>query len=409
MAPHLPQELVDLIVDNLCDDIPSLKSCSLAARTFSGSVRAHIFRKVEITPPLPGKTHSPCQQLYKLLTSTPYIAPLIDELHIVLVGSETCFEYDEDGQYLVEQQVPWVMTGRTLSLVLPLLDLKRISIVENGPADWNACGRFSMNWNKLGRTLKAALKDVFSSPQLESVHLRGIVVQSPTQLLSLFSEATSLKEMSLSRVYFTQRWDEREHWPESQLWRPQLRSILASDVSGDAFSRYLLNPQIDLTRLRSLILSTYLKDWRNEILQAIGSSRVEHLRLWYLQAFRPVIPLISPQLRSIHLFTLQTFPLLAALFQECPHDARLETITLEGPAQQPSSGQALDLIVDSIVAQLRHFQRVEIKANIRVTSTTSFSAWSAAVRSSLPSLVSRGMLTLTEIHRAEYEPHQGWE
>lgn len=39
MSPsHLPQELVDLIVDNLRDDIPSLKSCSLAARTFSSPI-----------------------------------------------------------------------------------------------------------------------------------------------------------------------------------------------------------------------------------------------------------------------------------------------------------------------------------------------------------------------------------
>ncbi|KAJ7111339.1 hypothetical protein C8R44DRAFT_257652 [Mycena epipterygia] len=414
MAPsHLPQELVDLIVDNFRDDMPSLKSCSLAARTFSGSVRAHIFRTVEITPPVPGKPHSPCQQLYKLLTSTPHVAPLIDELHIVLD--------------LVEQQVPWIMIGRTLSLVLPLLDLKRISIVENGSAGWNAGGRFSMDWNKLGRTLKAALTDVFSSPRLQSVHLRGIVVQSPSQLLSLFSEATALKELSLSRVYFTQRQDEHKPWPQSQPWRPQLRSILVSDFPGKPLSCYLINHQMDLTHLRSLRLTT--TQWRSEILQVIKSSRVEHLKLCglHLHVYRPVIPLISPQLRSIHFFTLQTFPFLAALYQECSHDTRLETIIFEGLAQQPNSDQALDLIVESTVAQLRHFQRVEIKACIRVPSHTTFSAWSAAVRSSLPSLVSRGMLTLTEIPSswtsflrkryaniiaflgAEYDARHGWE
>ncbi|KAJ7111327.1 hypothetical protein C8R44DRAFT_742450 [Mycena epipterygia] len=398
MAPSLlPQELVDLIVDNLRDDIPSLKSCSLAARTFSGSVRAHIFRKVEITPPLPGKTNSPCQQLYKLLTSTPHIAPLIDELHIVLVGSETCFEYDEDGQYLVEQQVPWVMAGTTLSLVLPLLDLKRISIVENGPADWNAYGRFSMDWNKLERTLKAALTDMFSSPRLESVHLRGIVVQSPTQLLSLFSEATSLKEMSVSRIHFTQRLDEHKPWPQSQPWRPQLRSILISDFHGQPLFRYLINHQMDLTRLRSLRLTT--KEWRSEIPQVIKSSRVEHLKFWYLHknVHRPFPPVISAHLRSIHLFTVKTFSLLAALLQQCSRDALLETIVLEGPAQQPNSVNALDLIIDSTLAQLRHFQRVEIKANIPVGSNTTFSVWSAATQSMNPTRVGNEQLFLPRV------------
>ncbi|KAJ6588072.1 hypothetical protein B0H19DRAFT_900559, partial [Mycena capillaripes] len=51
MIPELPQELVDMVVDNLHDDIPSLESCSLAARTFLASTRTHIFNKIEIKPP----------------------------------------------------------------------------------------------------------------------------------------------------------------------------------------------------------------------------------------------------------------------------------------------------------------------------------------------------------------------
>ncbi|KAJ6552255.1 hypothetical protein DFH09DRAFT_598051 [Mycena vulgaris] len=282
----IPQEIVDLIVDNLHDDIPALKSCSLAARTFVSSTRTHIFRKIEITPPPVGKNRqSPCQKLYKLLTSSPHIAPLVDELCVVLVGSETSFEYDEEGQYLTEPHVTWIMAGRTLSLVLPLLDLRRISLVENSPADWNSAGTFSMNWNKMGRTLKSALAEVFSSPNLEAVHLRGIVVESPCQLLSLFSEATSLKGLSLSRVYFTQRWDQRKPWPDSDPWRPQLRSLLISDSSGDSFSPYLSNPRIDLARVKSLCVVTAQAEWRDKIVsQTTASGALEHLRLWYLSA-----------------------------------------------------------------------------------------------------------------------------
>lgn len=277
----LPQELVDLILDNLHDDIPALKSCCLAARTFVNSARTHIFKKIELTPPPePLSSYNACQKFCHLLSSSPHIGPLVEDLCIVLVGPETSFEYDSDGEYLEERHVTWVMAGRTLSLVLPLLDLKRISLIENAPIDWNSGGEYSMDWTTMGRQLKSALTNVFSSPRLEAVRLRGIVIESPCQLLSLFSEATALKEMSLSRLYFTQRWDQRELWPESRPWRPQLRSLLVADTQGDVFVRYIVNPRIDLTHVSALTISTDAAECRNKIIQ-VTSGGVKHLRLWY--------------------------------------------------------------------------------------------------------------------------------
>ncbi|KAJ6480845.1 hypothetical protein C8R45DRAFT_1100429 [Mycena sanguinolenta] len=123
---HVPRELVDLIVDNLHNDIPNLKSCSLTTRTFVGSAQTWIFNKVEILPPKnQDDQDSPCEKFYELLMRSPHIASLVDELQIVLVGSETSFAFDE------ERHVPWVIFGETLSVVLALLDLKRISLVEN--------------------------------------------------------------------------------------------------------------------------------------------------------------------------------------------------------------------------------------------------------------------------------------
>lgn len=83
-------------------------------------------------------------------------------------------------------------------------------------------------------------------------------------------------------MYFTKRWDEHDPWPESQPWHPQLRSLLHSEISGDSFGRYLINPRIDLSRLSSLTLVTDSIEWREKIMQAtkLGSGGVEHLRLW---------------------------------------------------------------------------------------------------------------------------------
>ncbi|KAJ6552265.1 hypothetical protein DFH09DRAFT_1167544 [Mycena vulgaris] len=399
----IPQELVDLIVDNLHDDIPALKSS-----------RTHIFRKIEITPPPPLENGpSTCQRLYKLLTSSLHIASLVDELCIVLVGSETSFEYNEEGQYLTEPHATWIMAGRALSLVLPLLDLRRISLVENSPADWNSAGEFSMNWNKMGRTLKSALTEVFSSPKLESVQLRGIAVESPCQLLSLFSEATSLKGLSLSRVYFTQRWDQRKPWPDSDPWRPQLRFLLVSDSSGDSISPYLSNPRIDLSRVQSLGVVADSVEGRDKIvLQTTASGAVEHLRMWYLSA--PSSPesiahIFSANLRSIHLFTIPMFHLLSALFTACPHDSRLETIIIEGPAHMPVNfvSRSLDASAASAIAHLSSLKMVEMKVFVG-PGRPAFPEWSGATWSLLPSLVQRGMLTLTEIPVA-HGVHHGWE
>jgi hypothetical protein len=194
----------------------------------------------------------------------------VKDLCIVSVFPETPVNADSYGGY---------MAGRTLSLILPLLDLTRISIVENGSTHHSGMA-YSRSWDKMEQTLKSALASVFSSPRLEAVHLRGLVLESPRQLLSLFSKATALKELSLSRLYFTQHWSRHERWPESQLWHPKLRSLLVNDFYTGGFSQYFVHPQIDLTSVRTLTVATHL---RKQIIRATNRGLpggVEHLSLW---------------------------------------------------------------------------------------------------------------------------------
>lgn len=49
-TPHLPQELLDQIIDHLADDYISLRLCSTAARAFVPSCRRHLFRQVVFRP-----------------------------------------------------------------------------------------------------------------------------------------------------------------------------------------------------------------------------------------------------------------------------------------------------------------------------------------------------------------------
>ncbi|KAF7370253.1 hypothetical protein MSAN_00656400 [Mycena sanguinolenta] len=356
---RVPQELVYLIVDNLHDDIPSLKSCSLTARAFVDSAQTWLFNKVEILPP-----------------------------KIVLVGSETCFARDEYDEYLEQPHVPWVMSGETLSLVLALLDLKRISLIENSPSQWNEFGNFSMDWNQLGRSLKSALATVFSSPKLESCQF--------------------------SRVnYFTQEWGERTSWQESKPWHPQLQSLLVSEIGSDPICRYLLHPRIDLTHITSLTIVTGSVEWKEKMARAaIGAT---HLALY--QPHSPGTALksiLTPTLRSIHFFSTHLSASIPTTFEACPQNSCLERIVFEGPAgkfRTPLHSPSIDARIQAVMEHLGPLESVEIRAYVWTDAYNRypFREWADNVRAMLPSLVGRGLLILTPITRAYEDLHHGWE
>ncbi|KAJ7615672.1 hypothetical protein DFH06DRAFT_1343638 [Mycena polygramma] len=413
MSSCLPQELVDAIVDKIYEDkdIPSLKSCSLAARTFVSPARRYLFRRIEILPPRPAC--NPCQRFHQLLISSPHIASFVEELCIVLVSPKSYYDYPQ------RRPATWVMDSPTLALILPLLDLKRISITENARMSYIRLGDSSLNWLRLQPKLKSTLMDIFSSLKLEAVHLRGLVIESPCDLLSLFSETTSLKEMSLSRIYFTNGYDMRGPWPESRQWRPQLRSLLISEMRTNRFWHYMTNPQIDLTRLSSLTVRTDSMSGAR-LLQAtrVASGSLEHLRLWETHNdtgssnFEEILDL---NLRTVHKFSSSVLGVLGPFFQACPHDSRLERIVFEGHgAELPVSLDTdLNTTIESIVAhvaQLRSLTMVEFRVRgVDWVDADLLREWTTELRDALPSLEQRGLLRVTEVPGQEDEADHGWE
>ncbi|KAJ7863806.1 hypothetical protein B0H14DRAFT_3862753 [Mycena olivaceomarginata] len=400
----LPQELVDTILDNLHDDVPSLRAC-LAARPFVIPARKHIFKKIEIL-----SSSDASQRFYELLCSSPHIAPLVEDLCITSILEkfpETCAYLDPSGDY---------MSGRPLSLILLLLtELKRISIIETGDVNNWTARQFGRSWNKMEPPLQSALANVFSSPRLEAVHLCGLVLQSPCHLLSLFSEATALKEMSLSHLYFTEEPDRHELWPASQLWRPKLRFFLlnsfSSTVSAD-LCQYFVNPQIDLSHVRTLRLATAWK----KIMQATSlrlSRGVEHLGLWLSYVFGTDIYDLSPDLfttnlRSIHFFSHLTVELLGIFVKACPHDSRLEYVTLDSHADTNTKVPELYTAIDATVDHLPALKTIEIRWIMNNPSDT-FSQWEADVHATFSSLMQRGIFRITKFQWQGNLRAIGWE
>ncbi|KAF7342505.1 hypothetical protein MVEN_01840400 [Mycena venus] len=255
----------------------------------------------------------------------------------------------------------------------------------------------------MARQLKSALTNVFSSPRLEAVHLRGIALESPRQLLSLFSEATALNQLSLSQVDFSQQ-DQPEPWPESQPWRPRLRSLLVADLryESDPFIRYLVHPQIDLSAVKSLTIAAESKESKDKILQAtkVGSGGVEHLRVQWNQPPDINQHHFGANLRSIHFHTISLFRLLEAFFRACPHDSGVQHVTFEGYGHPECD----DAGIEATVAHLQFLDMVHIMGKTTGRFGT-FSAWTEAARAAVPSLVRRGKLRMTKSDRA----NDGWQ
>ncbi|KAJ7868596.1 hypothetical protein B0H14DRAFT_3132634 [Mycena olivaceomarginata] len=267
----------------------------------------------------------------------------------------------------------------------------------------------------MDQPLQSALANVFSSLRLEAVHLRDLVLESPCHLLSLFSEATALKEMSLSRLYFTQA--EHEPWPESQLWRPKLRSLLLNASSSD-LCQYLVNPQIDLTHVRTLKLATRSPEQRKKILLATSlrhSGGVEHLDLWVAYNFETHISDLSPDLFttnlcSIHFVSQSMVELLGVFVKTCPHNSRLEYVTLDGfqDFRRATPVPELHTAIDATVAHLPALKIIEMRWIVGEPSAA-LAQWETDLHAAFSSLMRRGILLITKLQWRGGPLPFGWE
>ncbi|KAJ7627028.1 hypothetical protein FB45DRAFT_1082091, partial [Roridomyces roridus] len=295
----------------------SQKSCCLTARAFARPSQILLFSKIEILPPTPNRNRdSPCQRFYTLISSSPHLASHVDELHIVLAVLDNGHDLATAGE------PSWIMSDRTLSLVLPLLTLKHIFIF-----DATARMTAGLRWGQLDCSLRSALTGVFSSPTLQSVQLQWIIISSPRELLSLFCNATSLKSLHLSCVSFDPARKD-ECWPQSRAWYPKLEAIFFSEMIDDKFASHFINTQIDLSGLTKLAISSLRRgDWK------FGSNVAPALEELVLLLPPPLDfrSFITPSLRSLSVITLKWTETLLAFFRVCPRNSQLKMIVLQNP------------------------------------------------------------------------------
>ncbi|KAJ7608397.1 hypothetical protein FB45DRAFT_1067490 [Roridomyces roridus] len=289
---------------------------------------------------------------------------------------------------------PWIMADIALERILPRLTLKRISLINPR----STTGKGALEWNNLHQPLKSVLASVFSSPALESATLRGLTISSLVDLLSLFSEAASLKALAISCVFFPTRWEEQDTWPDTRPWQPRLTSLDVSETSGGPLCSHFLKSRMDLSRVKSLAMAWIPSrgsiEWETDMVNV--SNTIEHFQIYCPQTLN-FMSVFTPTLRSIQIWADVIDRTLVDIFRLCPLDAYLlETITLDGILKPLSS----PMTIESTLSRLPSLKKVELRVldnSGYVGRESVFPEWSATVLPLLSSLESRGLLRLTEL------------
>ncbi|KAJ7323060.1 hypothetical protein DFH08DRAFT_355655 [Mycena albidolilacea] len=145
------------------------------------------------------------------------------------------------------------------------------------------------------------------------------------------------------------------------------------------------------------------------------SRDVEHLGLWLAYDFSMDISDLSPDLfttnlRSIHFSSLLIVELLVVFVKTCPHDSRLEYVTLDCFAdfQRATPVPELHTAIDATVAHLPALKTIEMRWIVGEPSAA-LTQWEADVQTAVSLLVRRGMLRLTTIAWQGSWRAIGWE
>ncbi|KAF9478356.1 hypothetical protein BDN70DRAFT_895767 [Pholiota conissans] len=184
---HLPQELVDHILDYLADDHATLRACARVSQPWLPSSRRHLFAKISLkaTSPHngPADPQARCQRLYKVLQRTPEVITNIRTLEIC-EGSPLHHHYSH-----FQGSTTWVTTERTLTALLrSLTNVRRFEFAATS----------TLYWTLLPPTFQVALCGLLSLPSLVYVRLHSWMFPNFAALTGILSHCRNLQAFALS-------------------------------------------------------------------------------------------------------------------------------------------------------------------------------------------------------------------
>ncbi|KAF8509960.1 hypothetical protein JB92DRAFT_3119393 [Gautieria morchelliformis] len=272
---RLPQEMVDAILDNLCEDDghKALLTCSQVCHSWLPSSQRNLFRRITF-----GKDGGHSKRLGQALLSSPHLAKYIRELEVHMPVGDT-----------------FHATCQTLSVILgELSELQRLTLCE-------------LVWHKLTVDLRESFRRLFLLSSISFVKLHGVQFGSMDDFVNLLRHAEGVTTLSLGFSFspsgqFQEFWpqedqeDQGEHEGETRLNLRERRHLdllhlYAPQSNFHTCVDCLLEPRspLEVSHIQSLLIDDLEDpggdafnrngDALNRLLHPIGSS-LQHLQFY---------------------------------------------------------------------------------------------------------------------------------
>ncbi|KAE9395716.1 hypothetical protein BT96DRAFT_922653, partial [Gymnopus androsaceus JB14] len=310
MVDQLPNELIELILDHLYFDTPTLLSCALVGRAWVYPSQRGIFREIILEIP-----HSMTSKMCTVLTRS-------------FLKINAIFANPRLASYVQSMKLQQFTASWTNETLIASLHAAAASIVQRLP-NVNMLSLESVTWEALSPLLKVALTDVFKTPSLTQIAFFMVSVPNFAQLASLLSHATHLRvlcpdvwydnisipvELNVDVIVAS------SHPPRSiQLDLLQFRRP-SSSVHVDIFLNWFQRDDCPFDVQNLQLLSIRLCTKSSAMLQFLGRNLRElELLDVYSNEYRPHLE-YTPNLRRLTLHVPQTnafnpVPCIEALFE----------------------------------------------------------------------------------------------
>ncbi|KAJ7257244.1 hypothetical protein B0H12DRAFT_477392 [Mycena haematopus] len=381
--PIFPQELFDIVIDDLAHDLETLRSCALVSRSFY--TRARVFSHIRVSTGPPdgkGPEHT-LAKLHALLQSSPSFAARVESVHL-FNGHSPWMAPTSEPQSTSDTTFTQIFFSPNHNLWMgepPMseprnpfepLTAQSLSLPSgwtiHDPSEQSATSdrqRTSDNATLIPKILTLLLSlqrlritnatspflhSISSAlthrPSLTALDLAGGSTIPPT----LFAHCPSLRSLTLTGVSFSD--------PErlDTFVRPKLDHLALVDLPRSTLpqlARWLLLPKfpLDLSRLRSLVCTGPRDRLLIQRLLAASARSLQHLDVRtydspYEEGGDDDETLDLFALTTLHTLSLTirpTWPRTSQLF-DAQRVLSLDHVVF--PSESPAEGQALALVLD---------------------------------------------------------------
>lgn len=226
--PELPQELIDLIIDELQTDVHTLRAGALAGRVFLHRARTHLFRQLVLAPPLPASSLRKCRSP----SSSPPLSVLryVRKLRLIGLGNRGKEQWDPTELH---------------SILDALTNLQELSIVN------------------VDALVLKLVQSALSSKPLDTLFLNVLRFEDKDGFYSLIRSFSRLKHFSLHQF----QCDSPSSPPSSLITPNELDTL---ELAYHSYGSDVAEMLVDLRSLRGL-KTLLVRPASTDDLESIGS------------------------------------------------------------------------------------------------------------------------------------------